>query len=87
MRTMDLGSWFTQSSISIYGDDHVIDNRSKYNCHVLMINLWRLYVLKHIVERSTHMSSGVTPKCGQVTPPLTMQLVRSGLDLLLDHRT
>jgi hypothetical protein len=55
MGTMDLGSWFTQSSLSIYGDDHVIDDKSKYNCHDLMITLWRLYVLKHIAERSTHM--------------------------------
>ena len=46
---------FTQSSLPIYGDDHVIDNRSKYNCHALVITLWRLYVLKHIVERNTHM--------------------------------
>jgi hypothetical protein len=52
---MDRGSWFTQSSLSIYGDDHVIDNKNQYNCHALMITLWRLYVLKHIVERSTHM--------------------------------
>jgi hypothetical protein len=34
-----------------------------------MITIWRLYVLKHIVERSTHMCSGVTPEHGQVTPP------------------
>ena len=55
MGTMDLGSWFTQSSLPIYGDDHVIDNKNQYNCHALMITLSRLYVLKHIVERSTHM--------------------------------
>jgi hypothetical protein len=30
MGTMDPGSWFTQSSLSIYGDDHVIDDKSKY---------------------------------------------------------
>jgi hypothetical protein len=47
-------------SLSIYSDDHVIDDhiiddKSKYKCHALMITLWRLYVLKHIVERSTHM--------------------------------
>jgi hypothetical protein len=69
MGTMDLGSWFTQSSLSIYGGVHVIDNRSKYDCHALMINLWRLYVLKHIVEISTHRCAGVTPECGQVNPP------------------
>jgi hypothetical protein len=69
MGTMDLGSWFTQSSLSTYVGDHVIDNRSKNNYHALMITLWRLYVLKHIVKRSTHMCSGVTPECGQVTPP------------------
>jgi hypothetical protein len=30
METMDLGSWFTQSSLSIYGDDHVLGDKSKY---------------------------------------------------------
>jgi hypothetical protein len=54
---------FTQYSISIYGDDHVIDNRSKYNCHALVITLWWLYVLKHIVERSTHMCLLVSLSC------------------------
>ena len=39
VRRMDLGLWFTQSSLSIYGDDHVIDNKSQYNCHALMITL------------------------------------------------
>jgi hypothetical protein len=63
MGTMDLGSWFTQSSLSIYGDDHVIDDKSKYNCHDLMITLWQLYVLKHIAERSTHMCLLVSPSC------------------------
>jgi hypothetical protein len=63
MGTMDLGSWFTQSSLSTYVGDHVIDNRSKNNCHALMITLWRLYVLKHIVERSTHMCLLVSPSC------------------------
>jgi hypothetical protein len=59
MGTVDLGSWFTQSSLSlsIYGDDDVIDDKSKYKCHALMITLWWLYVLKHIVEISTHMCS------------------------------
>jgi hypothetical protein len=60
METIDLGSWFTQSSLSIYGDDHVIDDKSKYKCYALMITIWRLYVLKHIVERSTQMCFGVT---------------------------
>jgi hypothetical protein len=41
------GSWFTQSSLSIYGDDHVI-------------TIWWLYVLKHKVERSTHICFEVT---------------------------
>jgi hypothetical protein len=63
MGTMDMGSWFTQPSLSIYGDDHVIDNKIQYNCHALMITLWRLYVLKHIVERSTHMCLLVSPSC------------------------
>jgi hypothetical protein len=58
MGTMDLVSWFTQSSLSIYGDDYVIDDKSKYKCHALMRTLWPLYILKHIVERSTHMCSG-----------------------------
>jgi hypothetical protein len=58
MRIMGLGSWFTQSFLSIYGDDHVIDDKSKYKWHDLMITLWRIYVLKHIVEISTHMCSG-----------------------------
>jgi hypothetical protein len=61
MGTMDLGSWFTQSSLSICGDDHVIDDKSKYSCHALMITLCRLYVLKHIVEISTHMCLLVSP--------------------------
>jgi hypothetical protein len=30
METMDMGSWFTQSSLSFYGDDHVFDDKSKY---------------------------------------------------------
>jgi hypothetical protein len=62
---MDLGSWFTQSSLSppIYGDDHAIDNKSKYNCHALMKTLWQLYVQKHIVERSTNMCLLVSPSC------------------------
>jgi hypothetical protein len=60
MGTMDLGSWVHSIALSIYGGDHVIDNRNKYNCHALMITLWQLYVLKHIVERSTHMCFGVT---------------------------
>jgi hypothetical protein len=50
MGTMDLGLWFTQSNLSIYGDDLVIDDKSKYKCHALMITLWQLNVLKHIVE-------------------------------------
>jgi hypothetical protein len=50
-------------SLSIYGDDHVIGNTSKYNCHALMITLWQLYVLKYIVERSTHMCLLVSPSC------------------------
>jgi hypothetical protein len=53
MVIMDLGSWFTQSSLSIYGGHHVIYNICP----------------KNIVETSTHMCFGVTPKCGQVTPP------------------
>jgi hypothetical protein len=69
MGTMDLGSWFTQSSLFIYGDDHVLYDKSKYKYHALMITIWRLYILKHIVERSTHMCSCVTLKRGQVTPP------------------
>jgi hypothetical protein len=64
METMDLGSWFTQSSLSLYGDDHVLDDKRKNKCYALMINIWRLYVLKHIVERSTNMCSGVTPERG-----------------------
>jgi hypothetical protein len=62
METMDLGSWFTQSSL--YGDDHVLDDKSKYKYYALMITIWCLYVLKHTVERSTHMCSGVTPERG-----------------------
>jgi hypothetical protein len=58
MGTMDLASWFTQSSLSIYGDYHVIDDKSKYKYHAFMITLWRLYVLKYIVEISTHMCYG-----------------------------
>ena len=53
---------FTQSSLSIYGDDHVIDNKSTHNCHALMITLWWLHVLKHIVERSTHMCYWCHPR-------------------------
>jgi hypothetical protein len=31
METMDLDIWFTQSSIlSLYGDDQVLDDKSKY---------------------------------------------------------
>jgi hypothetical protein len=32
METMDMGSWFTQSSLSLsfYGDDHVLDDKRKY---------------------------------------------------------
>jgi hypothetical protein len=60
MGTMDLGSWFTQSSLSIYVDDHIIDDKIKCKCHALMITIWWLHVLKYIVERSTHMCSGVT---------------------------
>jgi hypothetical protein len=26
-------------SLSIYGDDHVIDDKGKYRCHALMITL------------------------------------------------
>jgi hypothetical protein len=33
-------------------------------CYALMITIWRQYVQKHIVERSTHMCSGVTPERG-----------------------
>jgi hypothetical protein len=44
----------------LYGDDHVLDDKRKYKCHALMITIWRLYILKHIVERSTHMCSEVT---------------------------
>jgi hypothetical protein len=29
-----------------------------------MITIWWIYVLKNIVERSTHMCSYVTPECG-----------------------
>jgi hypothetical protein len=29
MEIMNLGLWFTQSSLSIYGDDHVLDDKSK----------------------------------------------------------
>jgi hypothetical protein len=47
MGTMDLGSWFTQSFLSIYGDDHVIDDKGKYKCHALTITLLWLYILKH----------------------------------------
>jgi hypothetical protein len=39
MGTMDLGLWFTQSSLSIYDDDHLKDDKSKYKCHALMITL------------------------------------------------
>jgi hypothetical protein len=39
METMDLGSWFTQSSLSIYGDDHVIDDKSKYKYYALIITI------------------------------------------------
>jgi hypothetical protein len=56
-------------SLSLYGDDQVLDDKSKYMCYALVITIWRLYVLKHIVERSTHMFSGVTPERGQVTSP------------------
>jgi hypothetical protein len=73
MGTTDMGSWFTQSTLYIYGDNHVIYDKSKYKCHALLITLWRLCVLKHTVERSTHMCSGITLlvrlECGQVTPP------------------
>jgi hypothetical protein len=30
MGTMDMGSWFAQSSLSFCGDDHVLDDKSKY---------------------------------------------------------
>jgi hypothetical protein len=33
-------------------------------CYALMITIRRLYFLKHIVETSTHMCSGVTPERG-----------------------
>jgi hypothetical protein len=56
-------AWFSQSSLSIYFDDHFIDGKSIYNCHALMITLWRLYVLEHIVERSNHMCLLVSPSC------------------------
>jgi hypothetical protein len=56
--------FMVHSILSLYGDDHVLDGKSKYKCYVLMITIWRLYVLKHIVERSTHMCSGVTPERG-----------------------
>jgi hypothetical protein len=65
METMDMVSCFTQSSLSFYGDDHILDDNSKYKVlcfrdpYALMITIWRQYVLKHIVERSTHMCSGV----------------------------
>jgi hypothetical protein len=62
-----MGSWFTPSSL--YGDDHVLDDKSKYKCYALMITIWWLYVLKHIVETSAHMCSGVTREHGLVTPP------------------
>jgi hypothetical protein len=50
------------SILSLYGDDHVLDDKSKYKCYVLTI--WRIYVLKPIVERSTHMCSGITLERG-----------------------
>jgi hypothetical protein len=36
METMDPGSWFTQSSLSLYGDDHVFDDKSI--CKVFSFN-------------------------------------------------
>jgi hypothetical protein len=36
--TWDHGS-LNPLSLSIYGDDHVIDDKSKYKCHALMITL------------------------------------------------
>jgi hypothetical protein len=51
--------FMVHSILSLYGDDHVLDDKSKYKCYAL--TLCRLYVLKHIVERSSHMCSGVTP--------------------------
>jgi hypothetical protein len=47
-------------SLSINGDDHVINNKNKYNSHALMITLWGLYILKHMVERITHVFTSVT---------------------------
>jgi hypothetical protein len=56
--------FMVHSILSLYGDNHVLDDKTKYKCYALMITIWRLYVLKHIVERSTHMCSGVTPERG-----------------------
>jgi hypothetical protein len=50
------------SILPLYGDDHVLDDKSKYKYYALTI--WWLYVLKHIVERSTHMCFVVTPERG-----------------------
>jgi hypothetical protein len=65
METMDLGSWFTQSSLSL-SMVMIMYKMIKVNTSVpaLMITIWWLYVLKHIVERSTHMCSGVTLERG-----------------------
>jgi hypothetical protein len=64
METVDQSLWFTQSSLSFYGDDHVLGDKNNTKWYTLMITIWRLYVLKHIVERSTHMCSGVTLERG-----------------------
>jgi hypothetical protein len=36
--------------LSIYGGDHVIDNKSRYKCHALMVIFMMATCLKHIVE-------------------------------------
>jgi hypothetical protein len=52
MGTMDLGSWFTQSSLSIYVDDHIIDDKSKCKCHALMIRDFYFRALRSLVVLS-----------------------------------
>ena len=42
--TMDMGSWFHSSSLSIYGGDHVIDNKSTHNGHAFMVNFYDGYM-------------------------------------------
>jgi hypothetical protein len=66
METMDIGSWFIQSSLSFYGDDHVLDDKSKYK--VLCFNdnyMAAIYPKTH----SWTVTLDTTSLAWTVTPP------------------